>query len=123
MRPQKRTHEDQAGERDGVGEGQEFAFNSRALVLEMPPPNSKWFRQFNPLGGFKTMRYIRAAVAVAMVAASMAVMGCNYGGVTVAGDKAVVLRNDALLMGMLRKAYVCKVSEAGLANCNTADSP
>jgi len=69
------------------------------------------------------MRYIRAGFAVAIAALSIAVVGCNYGGVTVAGDKAVVLRNDGLLMGMMRKAYVCKVSEAGLASCQSADSP
>ncbi len=81
------------------------------------------FRQFTPLGGFTKMRYVRAAVAVAVAAASLAVMGCSYGGVAVTGDKAVVLRNDGLLYGIMNKAYVCKVSEAGLSNCNSADTP
>ncbi len=49
--------------------------------------------------------------------------GCAYGGVAVSGDKAVVLRNDAFLFGILRKAFVCKVSDAGVTACNSSDNP
>jgi hypothetical protein len=68
------------------------------------------------------MRYVRAGLAVAIASLSLGVMGCSYGGTTIAGDKAIVLQNSALF-GLLRKAYVCKVTEAGLANCQSADSP
>ncbi len=51
--------------------------------------------------------------------------GCSYGGVAMSADggKAVVLRNDAFLMGALRKAFVCKVTDAGLTDCNSSDNP
>jgi hypothetical protein len=48
---------------------------------------------------------------------------CAYSGVATDGGKAVVLRNDSFLFGMLRKAYVCQVTDAGLTNCNSADAP
>jgi len=37
--------------------------------------------------------------------------------------RAVVLRNDAFLFGALRKAFVCKVSDAGLTDCNSSTNP
>ncbi len=46
-----------------------------------------------------------------------AMSGCAYGGVAVAGDKAIVLRNDGLLFGALRKAFVCKIADDGLHDC------
>jgi len=50
--------------------------------------------------------------------------GCAYGGVASLGtDKVVVLRNDSFLFGALRKAFVCKVSEAGLSACSAAEAP
>jgi hypothetical protein len=49
--------------------------------------------------------------------------GCAYGGVGVAGDKAVVARNDSFLFGILRKVFVCKVTEGGLTNCNASEAP
>ena len=63
-----------------------------------------------------------AAVAV-LVAVGSALGGCAYGGVAVAGDKAVVARNDGFLFGILRKVSVCKVTDGGLTNCQSADSP
>ena len=56
------------------------------------------------------------------VLGSMAV-GCAYGGAAMSGDKAVVLRNDMLIMGMLRKAYVCQVTDGGLSQCSSLDNP
>jgi hypothetical protein len=58
-----------------------------------------------------------------MVGVLAGASGCSYGGVAVAGDKVVVARNDGLLFGVLRKVVVCKVTEAGLTNCNSADAP
>ena len=64
---------------------------------------------------------------VAMILGSIAVVSalsaCGYAGVATAGDKAVVLRNDAFLFGALRKAFVCKISDAGLTSCNASDAP
>jgi hypothetical protein len=52
-----------------------------------------------------------------------ALSGCSYAGVGVTGDKAVVARNDNFLFGILRKTFVCKVTDGGLSSCQTADSP
>jgi len=49
--------------------------------------------------------------------------GCSYGAAVASGDKVVVLRNDAFLFGALRKAYVCKVTDKGLADCSDNESP
>jgi hypothetical protein len=49
--------------------------------------------------------------------------GCGYAGVSASGDKVVVLRNDAFLFGILRKAFVCKVTDAGVTSCNSNENP
>lgn len=49
--------------------------------------------------------------------------GCAYAGVAATGDKVVVARNDAFLFGILRKVYVCKVTDAGVTGCSTAEAP
>lgn len=66
-------------------------------------------------------KLVALVLAVGALGASTA--GCAYGGVGVAGDKAVVARNDAFLFGILRKVFVCKVTDAGLTSCNSSDSP
>jgi len=66
----------------------------------------------------KTLGLLISAVLLSGV-----IGGCAYGGVATAGDKAVVLRNDSFLFGALRKAFVCKVTDAGLSTCGTAESP
>ena len=66
----------------------------------------------------KTLGLLISAVLLSGV-----VGGCAYGGVATAGDKAVVLRNDGFLFGALRKAFVCKVTDAGLSTCGSAESP
>ena len=38
-------------------------------------------------------------------------------GVGIAGDKVVLPRNDNFLYGMLRKVYVCKLTNEGLTEC------
>jgi hypothetical protein len=67
------------------------------------------------------MKKIKALVCSALLAAALA--ACAYGGAAASGDKVVVLRNDMFLVGLLRKAYVCKIAEAGLADCQTSTSP
>jgi len=62
-----------------------------------------------------------AVVAAGILSSGLA--GCAYGGVAVAGDKAVVARNDGFLFGLLRKVSVCKVSDAGLTSCADSESP
>jgi len=57
-----------------------------------------------------------AIVAIGMSA-------CAYSGVAADSGKAVVLRNDAFLFGMLRKAYVCQITDGGLTSCSSAESP
>ena len=48
---------------------------------------------------------------------------CHYGAVEVENGKAVVVRQDDFLYGMLRKIFVCEVSDAGLANCASGENP
>jgi hypothetical protein len=49
--------------------------------------------------------------------------GCSYGMIAPVGDKVVIARQDNFLFGALRKVYVCKVTDTGLANCSTGESP
>ena len=67
------------------------------------------------------MKKIIAAAGVIMMAGSI-FMGCSYAGVAVAGDKVVLPRNDTFLYGMLRKVYVCKLTDAGLTECQAGDA-
>lgn len=64
-----------------------------------------------------------AAVGLVLGSIGAGALGCAYGGVGASGDKAVVLRNDAFLFGALRKAFVCKITDAGLSGCTEGDSP
>ncbi len=67
------------------------------------------------------IRLAKSAFAVALLGAVS--MGCSYGGAAASGDKVVVLRNDSFLFGALRTAYVCKITDAGLAGCSEGESP
>jgi hypothetical protein len=61
-------------------------------------------------------------VAVSMIAATLS--GCAYGGVGgVGADKVVIARNDAFLFGILRKVFVCKVTDGGVTACQSSESP
>jgi hypothetical protein len=66
---------------------------------------------------------MKKAMLVAVLLTSSILGGCGYAGVAVSGDKAVVARNDGFLFGILRKVSVCKVSDAGLTSCQSAESP
>ena len=62
--------------------------------------------------------------ALLAVAALAGASGCGYAGVgTVGADKVVVARNDGFLFGILRKVFVCKVTDAGLASCAANEAP
>ncbi|GAC1586331.1 MAG: hypothetical protein NVS3B20_15460 [Polyangiales bacterium] len=56
-----------------------------------------------------------------MLAGSLS--ACMYGSIATAGDKVVITRQDQFLFGILRKVFVCKVTDAGGAACASADSP
>jgi hypothetical protein len=67
---------------------------------------------------------MKKVFGVLFIAASLSQLtACAYSGAAAAGDKVVVLRNDAFLFGILRKAFVCKVSDAGLTACASSDNP
>ena len=67
---------------------------------------------------------MKKLVGIAMILGTVAgSTGCSYGGIAVAGDKAIVARNDSFLFGLLRKVSVCKVTDNGLTACNSGDSP
>jgi hypothetical protein len=67
------------------------------------------------------MKKIKALVVGGLLAAALA--ACAYGGAAASGDKVVVLRNDMFLLGALRAAYVCQISDAGLQNCQAGIAP
>ncbi len=68
----------------------------------------------------KVMGFVLAAAI-----AAPALSGCGYGGVaaTQDGSKVVITRNDGFLFGILRKVFVCKVSDGGATSCAEGDSP
>ncbi len=68
------------------------------------------------------MKKILGLVLLAGIAATT-FGGCAYGGVAASGDKAVIARNDGFLFGILRKVYVCKISDAGVTACQDSESP
>ena len=66
-------------------------------------------------------KIILGAIAAGILATSAT--GCGYAGAGASGDKVVVARNDGFLFGILRKVYVCKISDAGLSACNDSEAP
>jgi hypothetical protein len=63
------------------------------------------------------------ALVLAAAALSSGLTGCAYGSIATTGDKVVITREDSFLFGALRKVFVCKVTDAGVANCNSAENP
>jgi hypothetical protein len=62
------------------------------------------------------MKKLIGAAAVVLMSGSI-FLGCSYAGVGIAGDKVIVPRNDDFLYGMLRKVYICKLTDQGLTEC------
>ena len=62
---------------------------------------------------------------VLAVATAAPLTGCAYGQIatTQDGSKVVVTRNDLFLYGALRKVFVCKVADGGVAGCAESESP
>jgi hypothetical protein len=67
------------------------------------------------------MKMVKMLAAAAVLAGTLS--GCAYSGVAASGDKVIVARNDAFLFGLLRKVYVCKVTETGLTQCSSGEAP
>lgn len=72
--------------------------------------------------GNLNMKKILGFVLLAGIAAST-LGGCAYAGVAASGDKAVIARNDGFLFGILRKVYVCKISDSGVTACQSNEAP
>jgi hypothetical protein len=66
---------------------------------------------------------MKLSIALVLAASAVLSQGCAYGAIATAGDKVVITRQDGFLFGLLRKVFVCKVTDAGAANCASADSP
>ena len=50
--------------------------------------------------------------------------GCFYTTPGVAaGDKIVLPKNNTFLFGIFREVYVCKVTDAGVTNCQSSENP
>jgi hypothetical protein len=61
---------------------------------------------------------------MALGVVASALTGCAYGDMAAVGtDKVVVMRQDSFLFGALRKAFVCKITDGGLASCAANESP
>lgn len=70
------------------------------------------------------LRIFKFLLISGLLASSVVMTGCAYGGATTVGkDYVVVLRNDGFLFGALRKAYVCKATTSGLSNCRDGENP
>ena len=66
-------------------------------------------------------KFVLACCAMAILGTSLG--ACAYAGVATSGDKAVIARNDSMLYGALRKVFVCQITDAGLSNCVSNESP
>jgi len=62
---------------------------------------------------------------VLAIAFASPMAGCSYGMIatTQDGSKVVITRQDGFLFGALRKVFVCKVADGGVAGCGESESP
>jgi hypothetical protein len=68
------------------------------------------------------MKKLTCFLFAASILASSA--GCSYGSIATAGnDKVVITRQDGFLFGILRKVFVCKVTDGGATACAEGTSP
>lgn len=66
----------------------------------------------------------KAIGLVLAIATAAPLTGCAYGAIATTTDgKVVITRQDSFLFGALRKVFVCKVTDGGVANCQAADAP
>ncbi|OFZ18113.1 MAG: hypothetical protein A2Z20_06080 [Bdellovibrionales bacterium RBG_16_40_8] len=68
---------------------------------------------------------MKAIYVAVIIACAASLFGCaHYGGIAPVGKgKVVILRNDVLLFGLLRKALVCDTSSEGVSNCKESEQP
>ena len=69
------------------------------------------------------MKALKKLAAAALVAGTLGMMGCAYGGVAASGEWVVISRNDGFLFGALRNVFVCKITPTGVSECSVAESP
>lgn len=70
------------------------------------------------------LRIFKLLIVTGLLASVVTMTGCAYGGATTVGkDYVVVLRNDSVFWGSLRKAFVCKATTSGLSNCRDGENP
>jgi hypothetical protein len=63
-------------------------------------------------------------VVGALMGSALTLGACAYGGVAAVGtDRVIITRNDSALFGVLRKVYMCKVTETGLSECTETEAP
>ena len=67
------------------------------------------------------MKKIKALIVGSLMVAALS--ACMYTGAAASGDKVVVLRTDTFLFGILRQAFVCQITDSGLANCAANQNP
>ncbi len=66
----------------------------------------------------------KALMVILMSTFLVGATGCAYGNALRVGkSKVLVLKNDGLLFGLMRKAHVCDVTPTGLKNCSTEENP
>ena len=67
---------------------------------------------------------MKLLMVLAMAVFMFNMTGCAYGhSLRVGKNKVLVLKNDNLLFGILRKAHICDVTPKGLKNCSEDENP
>lgn len=69
------------------------------------------------------MLRLRIPLLLCAITATLLSSGCYYASVATSGDAVIIVRNDLLLFGALRKVYVCRITEQGVTQCKSQDSP
>ena len=67
---------------------------------------------------------VKLFMVLVMAAFMFNMTGCAYGhSLRVGKNKVLILKNDNLLFGILRKAHLCEVGAKGLQNCSENENP
>jgi hypothetical protein len=88
-------------------------------------PGGRGGRQSKRESVMKNLKKLGAAVVLSamVVGSGAALSACAYGGVATTPDGTVIIvRNDLILAGLLRRVYVCKTVGSAL-NCVEAAAP
>lgn len=69
-------------------------------------------------------KLMSAGCIVLFLAGTGIATGCAYSGVAASDSNTVIVaKNDGFLFGLLRKVYVCQITQNGLANCSSGQNP